>query len=181
MKRLPLAFAALLAAGAAHAESALTSRSTELQAQAQSDAASIASLPENTRVDVLLRKGAWTQVKIASGQSGWVRMLALKPEGASATVPASGAASSNPLSALNNLLSSGRTSNSATVTTGVRGLSEEDLQRAQANPAELDKAQRFVADRNAAQSFAQRSKLSPLKVDYLAEPDSISARNSEGS
>lgn len=181
MKRLPLAFAALLTAGAAHAESALTSRATELQAQAQSDAASIVSLPENTRVDVLVRKGAWSQVKTAAGQSGWVRMLALKPEGAATAAPASGSAGSNPLGALNNLLSSGRTSNSATVTTGVRGLSEEDLQQAQANPAELDKAQRFVADRNAAQSFAQRNKLSPLKVDYLAEPDTINARNSEGS
>jgi hypothetical protein len=178
MKRLPLAFAALLATGAAHAESALTSRATELQVQAQSDAASIASLPENTRVDVLLRKGAWTQVKTAAGQSGWVRMLALKQEGVSAAVPTAAPASSNPLGALNNLLSSGRTSNSATITTGVRGLSEEDLQHAQANPAELDKAQRFVADRNAAQSYAQRSNLSPLKVDYLAEPDAISARNS---
>lgn len=183
MKRLPLAFATLLAAGTAHAESALTSRATELQAQAQSDAASLASLPDNTRVEVLVRKGAWTQVKTASGQSGWVRMLALKPEGNSAAAPASaaGAASSNPLGALNNLLSSGRTSNSATVTTGVRGLSEEDLQQAQANPAELDKTQRFVADRNAAQSFAQRGGLSPVKVDYLAAPDMVSARNTEGS
>lgn len=182
MRRMALAFTALLTAGAAHAESALTSRSTELQAQAQSDAASIANLPENTRVDVLVRRGAWTQVKTAAGQSGWVRMLALKPENTSAAStshPGPGAAS-NPLGALNNLLSSGRTSNSATVTTGVRGLSEEDLQQAQANPAELDKAQRFVADRNAAQSFAQRSNLSPLKVDYLAEPETISARNAEG-
>jgi hypothetical protein len=112
-------------------------------------------------------------------------MLALKPEGPSAAAPASSPVSAssngNPLGALNNLLSSGRTSNAATVTTGVRGLSEEDLQQAQANPAELDKAQRFMADRNAAQSFAQRSKLSPVKVEYLAEPDTISARNTEGS
>lgn len=184
MKRMALAFTALLTAAAAHAESALTSRATELQAQAQSDAASIANLPENTRVEVLVRKGAWTQVKTAAGQSGWVRMLALKPESGSTAGSASHSVpgtTNNPLGALNNLLSSGRTSNSATVTTGVRGLSEEDLQQAQANPAELDKAQRFVADRNAAQSFAQRSNLSPLKVDYLAEPDMVSARNSEGS
>jgi SH3-like domain-containing protein len=180
MKYLSLALAAVLASGTACAESALTSRATELQSQAQSDATSVASLPENTRVEVIARKGAWTQVKTAGGQNGWVRMLALKPESTAAAVNAA-PASGNPLGALNSLLSSGRTSNTATVTTGVRGLSEEDLQHAQANPAELNKAQRFSTDRNAAQAFADRSRLSPLKVDYLPEPQAAGVRNTEGS
>ncbi|RJF96096.1 SH3 domain-containing protein [Noviherbaspirillum saxi] len=180
MKYLPLALAAMLASGMAYAESALTSRATDLQSHAQSDASSVASLPENTRVEVIARKGAWTQVKTAAGQSGWVRMLALKQEN-SAAAPSAAPVSGNPLGALNSLLSSGRTSNTATVTTGVRGLSEEDLQHAQANPAELNKAQRFSTDRNAAQAFADRSKLSPLKVDYLPEPQTAATRNMEGS
>lgn len=165
MKTVAMALAGLLAAGAALAESALTNRATALQAQAQSDAATIASLPENTRVEVLARKGAWSQVK-AGGQTGWVRMMSLKPEGAVQQAPASG----NPLGGLGSLLSAGRTSNSATVTTGVRGLGEEDLQNAQANPAELEKMQRYSVDRNTAQAFALRSRLAPAKVDYLPEP-----------
>ncbi len=170
MKKLAFALAAMLAAGIALAESALTNRATELQAQAQSDSAVIATLSENTRVEVLSRKGAWTQVKTAGGQTGWVRMMSLKPESEGAAQAAPAQASANPIGALSSLLSSGRTANSATVTTGVRGLSEEDLQNAQANPAELEKMQKFGADKNAAQAFAQRSKLSAANVDYLPEP-----------
>lgn len=165
MKTVAMALAGLLAAGAALAETALTSRATALQAQAQSDAATIVSLAENTRVEVLARKGAWSQVR-AGGQTGWVRMMSLKPEGAAQQVPAPG----NPLGGLGSLLSAGRSSNSATVTTGVRGLGEEDLQNAQANPAELEKMQRYSVDRNTAQAFALRSRLAPAKVDYLPEP-----------
>lgn len=166
----------LLLAGVAQAEPALTVRATDLQAQAQSDSAVVASLPENARVEVLGRKGAWSQVRTAAGQSGWVRMLGLKPEtGTVAPQPGGG-----PLGAVGSLLSAGRSTNTATVTTGVRGLSEEDLQRAQANPAELDKAQRLRADRGAAQDFARRSKLAPANVDELGEPASSGERNDQG-
>lgn len=180
MKRFACMLASLMAAGMAQAESALTSRAAELQAQAQSDSATIATLPENARVDVLGRKGAWSQVKTANGQTGWVRMMSLKPEGGQQAAPAP--ANANPLGALGSLLSAGRTSNTATVTTGVRGLSEEDLQNAQANPAEVEKMQKFSADKNAAQAFADRSKLAPNKLDYLPEPapSGDNQRNAEG-
>jgi len=175
-KRAPWGLMFLLAAGAAQAESALTMKAAELQAQAQSDSAVVASLPESTRVEVLGRKGAWSQVRTAAGQSGWVRMLNLKPEGAAAQpAPGSGA-----LGAVGSLLSAGRGTNTATVTTGVRGLSEEDLQRAQANPAELEKALRFRADRDAAQDFARRGNLVPAKVGELGEPARAGERTMEG-
>lgn len=171
MKSFILAFAGLFTVGAVHAESALTVRATELQAQSQSDAATLATLSQNTKVDVLRRSGAWSEIKTAAGLTGWVRMLALKfdADGGSQTA-APAKSSANPLGALNSLLSTGRTSNTATVTTGVRGLSEEDLQNAQANPDELQKAQKFAADKGAAQAFAQRTKLTPSKLEYLPEP-----------
>lgn len=165
MKRSSLLAAALLA-GAAAAEPAVTSRQTELQAQPQSDAATVATLAENTRVDVQVRKGAWSQVKTATGQNGWVRMLALKFEGAGGAQSA-GSGGGNMLAGL---LTGGRTSNSATVTTGVRGLNEEDLQNAQANPGELQKLQQFTVGRQPAQAFADRSKLMAQKVEYLGVP-----------
>lgn len=181
MKRLACMLAGLMAAGIAQAESALTSRAAELQAQAQSDSATFATLPENTKVEILGRKGAWSQVKTATGQIGWVRMMSLKPEGGQQAAPAP--ASANPIGALGSLLTAGRSSNTGTVTTGVRGLSEEDLQNAQANPAEVDKMQKFSADKNAAQAFAQRNKLMPAKVDYLPDPAPVrdNQRNTEGS
>lgn len=156
----------MLLASAAHAEPATTSRATDLLAQAFSDAKAVASLPADTKVEVLRRNGAWSEVKTAAGQIGWVRMLTLKFGDAAVTKQDSGG---NPLSGLSNLLSTGRTSNTATVTTGVRGLDAEELQNAQANPEELKKLQKFTADKTAAQSFAQRNNLAATKIDYLPE------------
>ena len=168
MKNHALALAILLNAGIAFAESARTVRATDLQAQSQSDAATLATLPENTRVIVLRRSGAWGEIKTANGQAGWVRMLSLRfdeavPQGA-------GGGAANPVAALTGLLSSGRTSTTATVTTGVRGLTAEDMQNAQANPAEVQKLQKFAVQKDSAQAFARRSGLSPVQVDYLPEP-----------
>ncbi|NEX62932.1 SH3 domain-containing protein [Noviherbaspirillum galbum] len=180
MRRAPIWVMTLaLAAGLAQAESAVTTRAAELQSLGQADSDIVARLPENTRVEVMARQGAWRQVKTGAGQSGWVRMLSLRPENAiAAPAPAGGA--SGAMNAINGLLTAGRTSNTATVTTGVRGLSEEDLQRAQANPAEFEKLQRFGTDRNAAQDFAQRSRLTPARVDYLGEPAQSGLRKMEG-
>lgn len=172
MRSLPFMLAALLATGACHAESALTVRATDLQSQSQSDAATLATLPENTKVDVLRRVGAWDEIKTTDGQTGWVRMLNLRFDVNNAG-KGNGATSS--LGALSGLLSTGRTSNTATVTTGVRGLTEEDLKKANANPAELEKMKRFAADKATAEKFAQRSKLASAKVEYLQESAATTA------
>lgn len=171
LRRTVLAALVLAGAAQAHAESALIARATDLLAQAFSDAAALVSLPAESKVEVLRRNGAWSEVKTAAGQTGWVRMTALKfGDGARRSEQPA-----NALGALNNLLSAGRTSNTATVTTGVRGLDAEDLQRAQANPEELKKLEKFVADNNAAQLYARRAKLAANKLDYL--PDSADGGN----
>ncbi|WP_052452295.1 SH3 domain-containing protein [Noviherbaspirillum autotrophicum] len=148
MKTRLLALAFLLTAGAAHAESAITLRSTELQADAQSDAATLATVPQGTRLDVLSHKGAWGEVKTAGGQRGWVRMSSLKSEAGTAVPEA-------PAGALNRLLSSGRTSNTATVTTGVRGLPREThndmLDDAGSESDNLKAAREFERDKAATQ------------------------------
>ena len=165
MKRIFLMLLALPVI-AAHAESAFVARDTGLMEQSQSDAAQIGSLSAGAKVDVQRRVGAWSEVKTTDGKSGWVRMMALKFD--AEDTPASGKRSG--FGALGELISAGRTSNSATVTTGVRGLTEEDLQNAEANPAELDKAKRFSVDAQAAKKFASGAKLSANKVEYLPQP-----------
>lgn len=160
------ALALLFVACAVQAEPALTNRATDVLAQPQSDAGKLASLAENDKVEVLRRSGAWSEVKTSAGKTGWVRMMHLKP----ANAAASGAsASSNPGNALASLLNSGRTSNSATVTTGVKGLQEEDLQRARANPEEFRKMQKYTMAKDAGASFARNSKLSAAHLDYLQD------------
>lgn len=168
---------ALLVAHAAQAEPAVTTRAVDLLKDAQSDADKVASLPENTRVELVKRSGAWSEVKTGTGQTGWVRMMALKPV---AEGGAGGRASPGIGSQLSGLLSSGRTSRNGTDTNGVRGLQEADLQNAQANPDEFKKMQKYAASKDGAQSFAQRTKLAPAKVDYLNAPSSAPGNGSNG-
>jgi hypothetical protein len=51
-------------------------------------------------------------------------------------------------------------------TTGIRGLSPEDLKNASPDPAALAKAQSYRADKPAAERFAREGKLSAVPVDY---------------
>ena len=146
----------LLAPLAALAEPASVIRSTELKQEPATDAATVATLPENTAVEAFERKGGWTRVKGAPGE-GWVRMLALR----------FGAAPQPGATGLTQLLNVARTGTSGTeVTTGVRGLDAEQLANARPNPAELAKLQKFAADRDAAEKFARQGKLAAQPVDY---------------
>jgi hypothetical protein len=151
---LALVFLPLLA----WAEPATVIRATELKAEPASDAATVAQLAENARVDALERKGGWTRVK-AGAAEGWVKMLALRYGGSSATKRGD--------TGLSQAFNVARTGSSGTqVTTGVRGLDEEQLAKAQPNPAELAKLDRFAVDRSAATDFAAQGTLSAATVPY---------------
>jgi hypothetical protein len=161
-----LGMLSMLVASAAYAEPATTSKATDLLAQAFADAKTVAALPADTKVEVLRRSGAWSEVKTSTGQTGWVRMMALKFGDGAGKQESGGQAAG----ALLGLVTGGRTSNSATVTTGVKGLDAETLQNAQPNTEEFKKLQKFTADKAAAQSFAHRNKLEANKLDYLPAP-----------
>ena len=72
------------------------------------------------------------------------------------------------LSGLASTITGGRdTSKPATIaTTGVRGLSPEDLKNASPDAAALAKAHSYRADKPAAERFAREGKLSAVQVDY---------------
>lgn len=142
----------------AYAEPATVIRATDLKREPATDAATVASIAENTAVDALERKGGWTRVKAPAGE-GWVRMLALR-FGTAATVKTGS-------SGLTQLFNVARTGTSGTqVTTGVRGLEAEQIAAAQPNPAELAKLERFAADRAAAEKFAADGNLAAKALDY---------------
>jgi hypothetical protein len=142
----------------AYAEPATVIRATDLKQEPATDAATVASIAENTAVDALERKGGWTRIKAPAGE-GWVRMLALR-FGTSATVKAGS-------SGLTQLFNVARTGTSGTqVTTGVRGLEADQIAAAQPNPAELAKLERFAADRAAAEKFAADGNLAAKALDY---------------
>ena len=161
--------AALAAAGAASAETAKTAHQTDLYADSQSDAATLASLPQGASVDVLQRRGAWTQVK-AGDKTGWVRMLNLRFDAApGGAAPA--ASGGNPLASLASL---GRKSNSGTETNAVRGINEEDLKNAQPNPAAFEQVKAMASDKATAQRFGTKYKLNAKQVPYLADSTNAS-------
>jgi len=172
----PVAAAFLLAlCSAAWAqEQAFTNRSTELKERGAAEARTVATLPENTAVKVLARGGGWTQVD-AGSQKGWVRVFHLRFP---ATVEAASSSSGNPLSGISSALGFGRKSSERTTiaTTGVRGLSPEDLKNASADPAALAKLQTYRADRAAAEKFARDAKLVAVVVEYLEETSAAPAK-----
>jgi hypothetical protein len=164
MRLRNLALWALLAlAPAAWAqEQAFTNRSTELKDRGASDAKTLATLPENTSVKVIQRMGGWTRVE-ANGQAGYVNVFALRFP---ATVE-TGTAASGVGASLTNFFGGGRsqTNKASIATTGIRGLSPEDLQNASPNPEALAKAESYRADKPTAERFAKEGKLATVSVD----------------
>jgi hypothetical protein len=165
LRALALALVCVLAPAAWGEEQAFTNRATELKDRGAPEARTVASLPENTAVNVIARGGGWTQVE-AGAQKGWVRVFHLRfPATAVASTQSSGGAA---LSGLTSALGFGRqTSQQTTIaTTGVRGLSPEDLKNASPDPAALAKVQSYRADKPAAERFAREGKLATVSVEY---------------
>ena len=159
MKRLIAVCLALGFIASAAAEEAITLRSTEIKAKPYSDAQTLLTLPERSKVIVLKRRASWTQVK--SGKTtGWVKMLSLQLVRGTTQRRAD-----NGLRSLFNVAQTGRGGSS--VTTGVRGLSEEDLKNTKPNPQELEEAKQYAATKAEAKRFAIDGKLKAQQVGYL--------------
>lgn len=161
-----LAFVAFTLAWAGTAlaqDPAFANRATELRGAAAPDAPAIATLAEGTEVRVLARSGGWTKVE-SGGRTGWVRVFHLRFPAVADTSPGSGAESL--ASGLTSALGFGRSrSQSATIaTTGIRGLSPEDLKNASPDEQALRRMQSFRADQAAAERFAREGRLVAVDV-----------------
>ena len=155
----------LLAIPAAYAaETGYTLRATEVKDKPFLDAQTIVTLPEKTTVEIVTRQGAWMQVKAKDLKSGWVRMLSVRLGSPDQKTQSSG----NLLSAIG-IGSRPRTTSTSTVTTGVRGFSEEDLAKATPNPAEVEKMKGYSATPADADDFARSGKLAAQEVAYFDE------------
>lgn len=162
MRIIAIIFLFLHVGAAYAAEFGYTMRSTELKDAPFSDAKTLATLPEKTKVEIISRQGAWLQVK--EQQQGWVRLLSLRTGEGRMIGGDSG------LKSLINL-GLGRSGNTGvTVATGVRGLSEADLKNARPNPQELEKLRQLTIPPAEAQKFASSAKLTAQQINYLPEP-----------
>lgn len=155
----------VLAAPAWAQDTAYTNRATDLRERGAPDAPVLASLPENTELKVLARAGGWTRVQ-ASGRTGWVRVFHLRFPATADTSAGTGA--QGLASGITSALGFGRDrSRTATIaTTGIRGLSPEDLKTASPDGEALRRLQSFRADQAAAERFAREGRLQAVDVAY---------------
>ena len=137
-------------------------RDTDLKAKPYSDADTLSMVPANSKVEILQRKASWMQVK-AGAATGWVRMLSLRLGDGAQKRGDSG------LAALFNVANTG--SSGSTVTTGVRGLSEEQLKNTKPNPQELEAGHEYAVSKDEAKKFAQAGNLKAHSMNYLAAPE----------
>jgi hypothetical protein len=150
-----------LAAAPPPPERALVIRAGDLMAQPFIDAAKVAPVSAGDPVVIVARRGGWVSVQ-ANGKTGWLRALNLRLE------PGAGGGvgrASNALSRSAALLRTG--SSGKTVTTGVKGLGEEDIRNATIDPAQLAELTSLAVTPSAARDTAAGKKLAESKVDYL--------------
>jgi hypothetical protein len=146
------------------AETGYTLKATEVKDKPFLDANTLATLPEKTTVEILTRQGAWMQIKAADIKQGWIRMLSVRLGNPDQKLRDT----SSLLSALA-IGSRPRPATTSTVTTGVRGFSEEDLANAKPNAGEVEKMNGFAATAEEATKLAESGKLAARPVAYFDE------------
>lgn len=146
-------------------EAAETLYATDLKIEPFIDASTISNLPAQTTVIVLKRQGGWVNVTPSAGINGWLKMTAIKLTDGTLRLKKSG---DSGLGALLNIGRKSRTaSNGVMVTTGIRGLSEEELKNAQPNLQALANMDAFASNQSASEKFARQAKLKNQQIDYL--------------
>lgn len=153
----PLIAVLLLLPALALADTGTVLKDDALRAEPFADARSTGNLKRNDAVEILEKKGAWLRVK-SGKQSGWVRLLSVRRGSATQGNEAAGVLG----------LASGRAGTGQVVsTTGVRGLSAEELKAASFNEAEVQKMESYSVSSDQARQFAGDGGLKNRKLDDL--------------
>lgn len=140
-------------------------QATDLMTAPYRDATVVVQLPANTRVQIVERRGAWLRVSHGP-QSGWVRLHQVRL-GEGGETKASGEGGRM----LWSLKETGRSGATGIVaTTGIRGMSAEELKNAKPDRQGVSQIENFRASSDAARSYAQAAGLKEQKVPFL--PDS---------
>jgi uncharacterized protein YgiM (DUF1202 family) len=160
-------------------QAARVARTTDLRDKPANDGAMLRVVQANTAVEVAERQGGWYKVAV-EGQSGWMRLSAVR---FGAVTPSSGTAGG---SSTLGFLQSGRSAvTKGSVTTGVRGLSEEALQRAEPDHAAVAALDGLAVSTDDARRYAGELPLAAASVAYVSAPekekdDRKSKRKSKG-
>ena len=142
-------------------DEAFAVRATEVKDQPFSDAKTLSKLLENSKIEVLARKGSWMQIT-APGINGWVKMLSLRFE-------SRGPATVNDNSSLKSVYNLATTGSSgSTVTTATRSLDEKKFTKTSANAQAFANMSTFTVSKVDAQKFAKLEKLNEQSLAYVS-------------
>jgi hypothetical protein len=147
-------------------ESGTTRAAVTLMATPHSDAKPAGQLAANTAVDILERRGGWLRVS-AKGTSGWAKLHQVRVgEGPQATKSGEG------LAILKNVGETGRSGSTGIVaTTGIRGMSAEELKNAKPDPAAVKAIERYRVTATQAREYAKSAGLKEAIVPALPKPE----------
>lgn len=135
---------------------------TEVKAKPEFQADALGTLDAETEVAVQDRAGGWYQIQ-ATPLGGWVPLLSVRFE-ASAYRPGKMG-----VSALWSSVTTGHSD--VTVTTGVRGLGEEEIRQASVNLEALSEIQKGAVTPEVAKMFARQASLESRQVQYEESED----------
>lgn len=141
-----------------------TTRDTELKDSPFIDAKTLRTLPSRTAVTIVDRSGGWYKV-VSGGRTGWVRLLHVSSQPAAAS-----ASSKEELEAAAKLVTGRAGGGNIVSTTGIRGLSEEQLRKARPNPVELRRLQSYGVTPDQASVYARANNLERRQVAQLPPP-----------
>lgn len=152
--------------GTAVRETGTTRTAVTLMATPHSDAKSAGQLAANTTVDILERRGGWLRIG-AAGKSGWAKLHQVRVgTGPEATRSGEG------LAILKNVGQTGRSGSQGIVaTTGIRGMSAEELKNAKPNPAAVTAIERYRVNASQAREYARAAGLKEADVPALPKSE----------
>ena len=151
--------------GTAVRETGTTRSAVDLMATPYRDAKPAGQLPANTAVDILERQGGWMRIS-AKGKTGWAKLHQVRMgEGPEAK-------SSSGLAVLKNVGQTGRSGSQGIVaTTGIRGMSAEELKNAKPDPAAVKKVDGYSITASQAREYAKAAGLKESSVPALPKPE----------
>lgn len=138
-------------------------RATELKDKPFIDAKTLQRLPAQTRVTVIDRSGGWLKVA-RDDRQGWVRLLHVSSQ------PSASGGTAQELESVAKMATGRGGSGNIVNTTGIRGLSEEQLRAAKPSPAELQRLESYGVEKERAAAYARQHKLERRQVAQLPEP-----------
>jgi uncharacterized protein YgiM (DUF1202 family) len=149
--------ALLLANFSLAAETGSALKNDIMRSEPFADAKIAGTFIRGENLEILNKKGAWLQVK-SKKKTGWVRLLSVKRGGSSSSNQVGGVLAA----------ASGRAGTGQVVsTTGIRGLSAEELKAAKYNESEVKTLESYTQSVEQGRQFAKAGNLKTISFSNL--------------